>query len=108
MSKFIDDDDLKKVDLGDSEWIKIPKRFSYKFVEELNFADSNLKPSEKSIVLLSKSIKEWNLKDSNGLIPNITEDNIKRLDMQTINLISEEITSMMMVEKKDFPTSGKQ
>lgn len=50
---------------------------------------------EMSKIMLTECIKEWNIKDEDGLIPELNEENILKLDVPTITLISGEITKLI-------------
>ncbi len=49
---------------------------------------------ELSKTLLVECIKEWTIKDEDGNIPEINEENIMRLDFPTISIISEAIAAL--------------
>lgn len=91
MSRFASKE-LQMIDLGDGEWVKIPTALSYKVVLEINSS------KDESVIaknLLTTCIKEWNLKDENGDVPEVNEENILQLDVQTITKITEAITKLV-------------
>jgi len=45
-------------------------------------------------------VKEWNIKNDEGIVPPVTPENIKLLDVKTIKIISEAVVQMIEVEKK--------
>jgi len=45
--------------------------------------------------MLVECIKEWNLKDENGVIPEINEENIMKLDILTIQTLSNAIVPLL-------------
>jgi len=96
MSKFISEE-LKQVDCGDGEWVKIPTELS---IEDVHlFLDKNT--NENSAVRLLKSfIREWNFKDNNGQLAELSELNIKKLKLHVINLIKDEIYKLINVDDK--------
>lgn len=83
---------LQTIDLGDGEWVKIPTALSYAEVLELTSAKTEM---EMSKTMLVRCIREWNIKDEDGKFPELNEENILNLDVQTITLISQEITKLM-------------
>lgn len=83
---------LREVDLGEGEWVKIPTALSYAQVIKLT---SSTNEAEISKNMLVECIKEWNLKDENGVIPEINEENIMKLDILTIQKLSSEIVPLL-------------
>lgn len=100
--RFVEDDELKTIELGDGDWVKIPSRLSYGFVSKFN--ESGVKSDEMSKItdLLVQVIKEWNLKTRDGAVAPISKEFLVRLDVDTIKTLVTEITSLMGVEKKDL------
>ena len=96
MSRFVDPTELKQIDLGDGDWVKIPARVSWEIAED--FTTSELPEGKKGILMLRTFIKEWNLKDKEGNIPKITEENIKKLDLPTLNKIGDEIGTLIEMD----------
>lgn len=45
--------------------------------------------------MLMECVKEWNLKDDNGVDVILNEENLLALDIPTINIITEEITKLI-------------
>ena len=62
MSRFASKE-LRTIDLGDGEWIKVPVALSYNTVLSINSDKSN--ESDIAKAMLVACIKEWNLKDEN-------------------------------------------
>lgn len=83
---------LREIDLGDGEWVKIPTWLSYAQVLKLTSFTSE---SEVSKAMLIECIKEWNLKDEDWNSMEVSEDNIMRLDIITIQEISKEILPLL-------------
>ena len=77
MSKFASTK-LQEIDLGDGEWVKIPMALSYAQVMALTSHTSEL---EMSKAMLLECIKEWNIKDEDGNIPELNETNIMSLQI---------------------------
>jgi predicted DNA-binding antitoxin AbrB/MazE fold protein len=92
MSRFTRFDELKKIDLGDGDWVKVPSRFSFKFVEQYaNFEIGDEKNNLKKIgTFLTAVIKQWNLKDPDGKEVEVNAENIADLDLETSLKIAEE------------------
>lgn len=99
MSRFVSKSPLVHVDLGSDEWVKVPAKLSFGFVEEFGDVQTDEKKTEKVVKLLSSVIKEWNLKDEAGAVVPITEASIRDLDMKTALVILEKATKMLEVPK---------
>lgn len=91
MSRFASSE-LQEIDLGDGESVKIPVALSYEQVAKLTEC-----PTEggMSRAMLVECIKEWTIKDDAGNIPELTEANIVRLDIRTVQVITSEITKLL-------------
>lgn len=48
-----------------------------------------------SKAMLMECIKEWNLKDDDGVDVELTEDNIMNLKIEYIKIISDELTQLL-------------
>jgi hypothetical protein len=83
---------LRQIDLGNDEWVKIPTGLSYSQVLSLT---SHANEAEVSKAMLIECIKEWNLKDEDGVLQELTADNIMNLDIITIQEISKEILPLL-------------
>ena len=97
MSRFVGKE-LKTIDLWNSEWIKIPEALSFEKVSKITWVTD---PVEMSKQMLITCIKEWNLKDSKGNVPEVNEENIMSLDVQTITIVTQEITKIINPETKE-------
>jgi len=82
---------LKEIDFGDEEVVRIPTALSY--AQVIKFTQA--KDEDVSKIMLVECIKEWTLKDENGNIPEVNEENILKLDVSTITEISKEISKLM-------------
>jgi hypothetical protein len=51
--------------------------------------------------MLVTCIKEWNLKDEAGNIPEVTSENIMQLNIATITLLTTEIAKIISPENKE-------
>lgn len=83
---------LRQIDLWDGEWVKIPTGLSYAQVLSLT---SHSSEAEVSKAMLIECIKEWNLKDEDGVLQELNEENIMSLDIITIQVIMEEILPLI-------------
>lgn len=105
MSKFASDT-LAVIDCGDDEWVKIPDVLSVadmeKFTEISNTDQPTVAFSVKAMVYF---IREWNFKDKDGKVPEITEANLKRLDMKVFSLIMNGLKDRITLSKKKLPKS---
>ncbi len=91
MSRFVGKE-LKTIDLWEWEWIKIPIALSFDEVSKITGETDHVEMSKKMLIIC---IKEWNLKDSEWIIPKVNEENILTLDVQTITIITQEITKIV-------------
>ena len=98
MSRFVDDNELKIIQLGGGDWVKIPKRISYGTIAEISKVDNT--DVEKTTKLLCAVIREWNLKDDSKKDVPVNEESIKKLDIPTVTKISEAIGEVMEFDKK--------
>ncbi len=83
---------LRQIDLGDGEWVKIPTALSYSQVLSLT---SHSSETEVSKAMLIECIKEWNLKNEDGVMQELNEENIMSLDIITIQVIMAEIVPLL-------------
>jgi len=97
MSRFVGKE-LKTIDLWEGEWIKIPTALSFNDVSKITSETDTTEMSKKMLVVC---IKEWNLKDTEGNIPEVNEENILTLDVSTITILTEEITKIINPETKE-------
>jgi len=91
MSRFASKE-LRTIDLGDGEWVKIPAALSYATVIAINGQKDE---TEVAKSLLTQCIKEWNIKNDEEIVPELNEENILALDIETITIISTELTKMI-------------
>lgn len=104
MSKFITNE-LDTIDCGDDEWVKIPKELSVEDGEKVTAAMSEGGTPIKVFLVF---VREWNFKDNNGQIPPITEENVKKLNMATLQIILTAINKRIEPLKKKLPKSNGQ
>ena len=96
MSRFISNE-LHTIDLGEGDFVKILKESSFEIMEKMN--ESNKNELEIAKIMLINFVKEWNLKDNEGNEIPVTEENILKLNIPTINVIAEEITKILSEKK---------
>jgi len=96
---LIDNSKLEKIDLGNGEWVKIPSMYSYADMTKM-VGETDTTDVQKGKNVLVNSIKEWNLKGSDGEVAEVTEANIMMLDVESVNKINIAITSKMNLDKK--------
>jgi len=84
-NRFTKYDELIQVDLGDGDWVKIPSRFSFDFIEKYaNFDPDGAKNNMEQIgTFLCAVVKDWNLKDKEDKKVPVTEAAIRDLDLDT-------------------------
>ena len=82
----------KRIELGDGDWVEIPAVISFATAEEMAMAGNDPVAIIKSIVL------DWNLKDGETKAE-ITEDTLKKLDINVIRKIQEAITELVNLPK---------
>jgi hypothetical protein len=61
-SRFVNDNDLLQIDLGDGDWVRIPKQISWQMLAG-SAKDKSEELEQVSTRLLARIIKAWNLKD---------------------------------------------
>lgn len=100
-SKFVDEKELQRIEIGEEEYVEVPKRLPYGLLAEI--ADIKVGEAERNAIFLTKIIKAWNLKDGSGNVPQITIENVKRLDAGVIATISSAVAPMFEISKKAQP-----
>ena len=98
-SRFVDENDLIQIDLGDDDWVKIPRRLPYGVVEKMT-GGTGMSDGARATAFLKAIIKEWNLTDSEGKGVAVSEDNIRKLDIATVNMIGQAIAPLLEQTKK--------
>ena len=97
-NRFVSDSvELQQIDLGDGDWVKIPKQLSFGAVTS---SQDPTNPGSASVNLLMKAIKEWNLKDETGNTAPINKANVANLDVSTGEKISKVIQGMIIHDPK--------
>lgn len=104
MSRFVSNKS-KRIDLGDDEWIELPEEISFQEYTEIKSVTGEVAMSKK---MFTTMIKAWNLKDESGTVLPVTEENIMRLNIDTITIISDELTKLITsnTDKKKLETSS--
>lgn len=105
-SHFADALNVRTIDLGDGDWVKVPAVISFGTIEK--FATSTGTDVEQSICLLEAVVKEWNFIDSQGQPVAISQDSLRMLDVQMVNRIVKELEPMLSPEKKSLSVSEPQ
>jgi hypothetical protein len=85
MSRFASQE-LRTIDLGDGEWVKVRKSVSFAEGQSLQSAPGS--EEEKSIEMFLFCIREWNLKNEEGIVPELNRENLLKLDLQTIDFLN--------------------
>ena len=101
MSDFTSNE-LRTIDLGNNKFVKIPVEISFGEAEKVSKSENVIETT------LLEFIKEWNLKDENGVVAEISLENIKRLKIEDVNVISKELSNLIEVKKKDESEERKQ
>lgn len=112
MSRFASDK-LQTIDLGNDEWVKIPVAMAFREVMDYRKKYGNdMADHAAALGMVLMCLKEWNIKDEDGNVPEITEENILKLDIPTINLITTYTTPLFVddtsTNKKKLPESKPQ
>lgn len=100
-SRFVDPNELRQIDIGDGDWVKVPVRFSYGFIEQ--FQEAQGSDTEKAAQFLEQMIKKWNLKLPSGEVAPIDVDHIRTLEVATFMLIMENVTKGLDIPKEEKP-----
>lgn len=61
MSRFANTEDLRKIDLGEDEWIKVRKSISFREIQSMKATNGT--EEEKTIEMFLLCMREWNLKN---------------------------------------------
>lgn len=97
-TRFVSDSDVRRIDLGDGDWVEIAKRLSYDQVARINETDGS--QTDQAFQILVVALKAWNFKDSDGNDVPVSEEAIRQLDMETISELSTAISEQMAVSPK--------
>lgn len=96
-SIFVEELDLMTVNIDSDNYVKIPKQFSFAFVEEAqDFATESGK--RKVAAFLSKAIVEWNLVDKEGNPAPVSIENIYKLPVEAMGKIATAINKNIQLE----------
>lgn len=104
MQRFVDPTILVTIDLGDNDWVKVPRAVSFDTAAEFEGAET-LTNVEKTAKFLATIIKEWNLTIDDGTLAPINEVMVRQLDIRTLKTIMEVVKPLFVVEKKDSTAS---
>jgi len=88
---------LKKIDLGEGAWVKVPLSLSFGDVKIFRSEGSEY---EKSLAFLLRYIREWNFTDEDGVILDILEENIVDIPTDMAAQIQQQLI-------KDLPKESK-
>lgn len=105
MSRFVSNR-LKRIDLGEDEWIELPEEISFQEYTEIKSVTDEVAMSKK---MFTTMIRAWNLKDEDWKELPVTEANIMRLNIDTVTIITEELTKLVQTsnhDKKKLETSS--
>jgi len=105
-NRFVDDSEVQRIDLGEGDWVEIPKRLSYGFVSK--FAGMEGSKMEIATKILVQLLKAWNLKDGEGNTPKINPETVKTLDYETVMAIMAVVEPMISADPKALVGSKKQ
>lgn len=100
--KFVDETEVVSVDMGDGDWVELPARLSFGLVSEFENIQGDVKGAA---ILISKLIRRWSAKDSSGALLPITIENVRKLDLPSMQKIMEAIVPLTTVEKKSLTPS---
>lgn len=98
MSRFINEE-LKKISLSDDEYVEVLSEMSVDELEKIQAAEEKT-DIQKSIVLLAAVVKNWNFLDKDGKPVPCTEENVRKLNIDTIASILQEINNIYNLDKK--------
>lgn len=108
-SRFVGKSELTTVELEGGDWVKIPARLSFGFVEDFQAAQEK-EGMGKVAEFLAQMIKEWNLVDDQGVIAPIDLEHLRALELKDVmdiaTKINEKITDLVDVPKAESPQSN--
>lgn len=93
MNRFSTKDNVKRIDLGDGDWIEIPAVVSYADMEAIQAS------KDDNILVAQSVIRRWNLVGDDGMQMPITPENCRRLDFRVLNMVLAELQEIMHVPK---------
>jgi len=93
MNRFSSKDNVKRIDLGDGDWVEIPALISFREAE--NMASSG----DDAVAVICSLIVAWNLKDENGCDMPVTTESVERLDINVVRVIQKEFEGLVELPK---------
>ena len=98
MNRFSSKENVRRVEFGDGDWAEIPAMLTTEEAEAIRGQKDNA-TSLKRLVL------RWNLEDAPGHVADITEENLRRLDVRVELKLINEIVGLMALPKETSPAS---
>lgn len=99
MSKFASDE-LEQIDLGDGEWVKIPKIIAWDVLQAARKAKGEKGDEEVGINMISRLVRDWSWKEK-GKKVDIIEKNVKRMNVLLLDKITDILMKKIIIKKKD-------
>ena len=98
MNRFSSKENVRRVEFGDGDWAEIPAVLTTEEAEAIR-AEKNNAASLKKLVL------RWNLEDAPGHVAEVTEENLRKLDVRVELKLVGEIVGLMALPKETSPAS---
>lgn len=99
MSRFVSKQ-TKKIELENGDWVEISSKVSWKTMQDLFSLNKDGDVTAMAIPLLNKALVKWNFKDDKGEVVDCNEENIEKLDFQTVQVLIEKIMNHYTPKKK--------
>lgn len=96
--RFVNEDALETLDLGDGDWVKVPQKVSYETLEQI--AETGGTEIAMARQMLQLTVREWNFVDEEGKEVPVTDETIRKLDIPTIKAIVEVLNDKVRLDPK--------
>lgn len=94
MNRFSSKDNVKRIDIGDGDWVEVPAIMSYAQAEELQEKAAQPAKAVASLVV------RWNLKDASGDDVEVSEESVRLLDIKVVNMIMASVKETIGLPKE--------
>jgi hypothetical protein len=89
MNRFHNESNVRRIELGDGDWVEVPEIISMNVAEKIEAGGKDA---------ICAVIVRWNLKDGEN-VAEISPESVARLDIRVANQIANEVKDMLTVPK---------
>lgn len=96
-NRFSSKDNVKRIELGEGDWVDIPSVLSTEDAEKIRASDAD-------VDVAKAVIRDWNLTEGGAKVE-ITAESLRRLDIRVTKQIVKEVLALMSFPKAQSPGS---